>query len=515
MLELFQTILDDRTVTSNKDPSYHDLTKLVDFILKKLFKVASEYPMLILEMFFPKSSSQLVKHRDSTLEHAGGVANPYASSDEDGLPAVLAAKGLVEVEVTPGFSLTQQIGIAMRCLTDAGQLDLIESVQRNLRLAAALRTDLVLAIDGEIDAVENEDDGTDDALRRKALRLNGPSDAAKEKFEPIKVILSSDYLKEQSSVNQHFRLLMRLLTWVSSTPGDEQPNQLEWQIPVTAMPKQLEGDLNIIEGFLIDPVDPNNGKSAADLLRRKRKPAARRRRARLGTDELDELGDASGNEEVVDENGEVTVARRSRKKATRKRKPAGAGEGASVGASGERGRARARKEKEAEAYRSAQFIEDSDFDDEADAAFFKREAELRAMMNNGQIKVAPMEGTKSGKKATPAKTKAKGKRAVASDGSEEEDAAEAAVAGSDVEMGSSDSEGEEPSAASSAEGRKRGRTGSVSTAGSSLVLAKNTLFNPSTQESQGSEDDHEEEEEGVGARGKKRKVVLDDSEEDV
>lgn len=536
VLDLFQTILDDRTVSNNKDTAYHDLVKLIDFVLKRFFKVAKEYPMLLLEIFFPKSTNQLTKHRDLAVQGGALASNPYASSDEDGLPAVLAAKGLAEVEVTPGFSLTQQIGIAMRCLTDAGQESLVECVQRNLRLAAALRTDVVLAVDGEIEAQEGEDDGTDEALRRKALRLGGPSDEAKEKFEPIRVVFSTDYLKEQSTTNQHFRLLMRLLTWVSSAPNPDQPTELEWHIPVTAMPKQLEGDLNIIDGFLLDPVNPNNGKSAADLLRKKRKPVARRRRARLATSELEELGDASDEEEeVVGEDGEVVrvrkEGRRPRAKATRKRKPAGSGEGGGKGGgSGERRKARARKEKEAEAYRSAQFIEDSDFDEDADRLFFEREAAFRAAVDGGAVKPGGMEGTKSGKLSTPAKgkRKAKGRGAKqAPAGSDEEEASDAPP--SDVEMASdaesdpdaeTDSDADEPSAVSSGDegGRKRGRVGSASATGGSSALPvgpRKALFNPTTQDSAGQEESEDEIDRAMrGTAAKKRRVVVADSDEE-
>ena len=78
-----------------------------------------------------------------------GDADPYASSDDD-TPAyrvsllssapllaqvvlmentVPQAKKIGEVEVEPGFSHTQQMGIAITCLIETGKLPLIEVVK--------------------------------------------------------------------------------------------------------------------------------------------------------------------------------------------------------------------------------------------------------------------------------------------------------------------------------------------------------------------------------------------------
>lgn len=104
------------------------------------------------------------------------------------------------------------------------------------------------------------------------------------------------------------------------------------------MPSTLDGDHKIIADFLLDPVDPN-GKTAADLLRKKRKAPVRKRKERAPRLNSD-------GEEIE---GEMDAPAKKRQ---RKRK------------------------EEAEAYKSAQFIEDSDDDEAADAAFFAREAEV-------------------------------------------------------------------------------------------------------------------------------------------
>jgi hypothetical protein len=110
-----------------------------------LFRLLSSLdPWLISDMytqcFFPKSRSQLGKMRL-------GEADPFADSDDDtliykvrralheslrGLEAdirALQAKKVGEVEVEPGFSHTQQIGIAMACLIEDGNQRLVDFVR--------------------------------------------------------------------------------------------------------------------------------------------------------------------------------------------------------------------------------------------------------------------------------------------------------------------------------------------------------------------------------------------------
>jgi len=96
--------------------------------------------------------------------------------------------------------------------------------------------------------------------------------------------------------------------------------ELVWSIPALLLPSKLDSDLKIIDDFLLDPIDPQNGKSAADLLRKQRKKAVRKRRKLASDDEM-ELG----------EDGEVVVKEKKKK------------------------RLKKRKEEEA-AYKSAQFV---------------------------------------------------------------------------------------------------------------------------------------------------------------
>lgn len=124
----------------------------------------------------------------------------------------------------------------------------------------------------------------------------------------------------------------------------ESPDHV-WTIPTTLLPAQLDADVKLIEDFLLDPVTPQ-GKSAADLLRKQRKAPVRRKRHYVP--DIDE----DGNE----------IEPPARKRA-------------------------AKRKEEIQAYKSAQFIEDSDDDEAADAAFFARE---QAVSLTGGFWVSPL-----------------------------------------------------------------------------------------------------------------------------
>ncbi|KAK4051924.1 Topoisomerase 1-associated factor 1 [Microbotryomycetes sp. JL201] len=359
ILELFHRIINDNAISMSREQAPKDLCKLIDHILRKLFKAVEERPFMLLEAFFPKTKGQLSKARE------GDVVDFYeSSSDEDG-PGFRFKQA--EVEVQPGFTLSQQIGIAVASLVDAGDLHLVEIVKKQLTLASASRTEIVLTTDKsdeQDDAIV--DDDSDEALRQRAALLRGgPSETAKALFEPHLVNFETDENQEAGTSNSPFKLLMRLLQWECDRPIGAQFWQ--WVVPVTLMPATLDGDVKMINDFLIDPVNPQ-GKTAADLLRKKRKTPVRRARKPL-----------------VDEDGNEIV------------KPAK--------------KTRQNKEKETEqtSYKSAQFIEDSDDDAEADERFFAMEAALRAKMAAGAIANQPEPKTKKQSKAQKQKTKAKGR----------------------------------------------------------------------------------------------------------
>lgn len=92
-------------------------------------------------------------------------------------------------------------------------------------------------------------------------------------------------------------------------------------------PSKLDGDIKIINDFLLDPVDPQNGKSASELLRKQRKKPVRRKK-RIASDAESE------GELEFDEDGEPIVKTKTKEKKKRQKK----------------------REEEEAAYKSAQFV---------------------------------------------------------------------------------------------------------------------------------------------------------------
>ncbi|GAA5823835.1 hypothetical protein JCM5353_006373 [Sporobolomyces roseus] len=400
VLDLFKRILDDSNIANARQGPNLDLRKLIEYILKKFFKAVQEHPLLLLECFYPKTRTQLGKMRM-------GDADPYASSDDD-TPAYRAKK-IGEVEVQPGFSHTQQMGIAITCLIETGKLPLIELVKDQLRIASSARTEIILTTDGLPVADDPLDDSTsDEALRAQAAQLKGPSEEAIALFAPHNVDFGEDpERKEAATADPHYKLLMRLLGWESAEAPESA--ELVWSIPALLLPSKLDSDLKIIDDFLLDPIDPQNGKSAADLLRKQRKKVVRKRRKLTSDDEM-ELG----------EDGEVVV--KEKKKRLKKR-----------------------KEEEA-AYKSAQFIEDSDDDEEADARFFAAEAALRDKLAAGAVSVHLDTGTK--------KKKGKASKATTRNDSDSSDA-EPAQSGTKRKSKALPKKSKKKDAATNARGRKQ------------------------------------------------------------
>lgn len=159
-------------------------------------------------------------------------------------------------------------------------------------------------------------------------------------------------------------------------------DELEWFVPAALLPEELQRYLNVITQFLLNPIDLK-GESAASQL--KRKPRKRRRRRRSPTPES------------AAEDGEEGEPRRKRK---------------------------AKKKKEAKEYRSAQFVEDSDIDDDALQAFFEKEKALREKMALSSLesgKLATMKATGTKKRRKKDEQEGARKRKKRGDGARKKD----------------------------------------------------------------------------------------------
>ncbi|KAG8903574.1 Topoisomerase 1-associated factor 1 [Tulasnella sp. 403] len=328
-LELFGRLIKEEK-TLPKDQPYLDLMQLVKFVLRKFFKGVEESPFLLVEAFFPKASSRKKMAFKANRDEE-------SSSDHDRTAKGVASNKRPEVFVKKGFSWSEEMGIAIACLVDEGQLDLIDWAKEILMFVIGQRLRIIAETDA---APDNDDQGSDEgddaAIISKQAGM--PSAAARSRIEDYAIPYTTQDKADAATKNANLKLLFRLLKF---STRDDEADELEWYIPATTMPDELQRSLVVIDQFIKEPLDLK-GKKAADLLSKRRaRRTTRRRRRRHASD---------GSSDEVDLSDMENPSRKAK---------------------------RTRKAKEQETYKSAQFIEDSDAALTDDDKFFAREQEIR------------------------------------------------------------------------------------------------------------------------------------------
>ncbi|KAI0265300.1 timeless protein-domain-containing protein [Gloeopeniophorella convolvens] len=338
-LHLFKSILADQK-SFPKDQPYKDLVALINYVLRQFFKAVEADSFVLIEAFFPKTRGQWKKL--SSWEPETKSKSAGSAIDDTRFPP--------DVQVKKGFSWSEQLGIAMAALQEAGQGKLIEWVKevrrpaRNsgramtnasvkvLNAVIAQRQRIIEQTDGsgaQDNASDEEDEPLDDEAIKAKLAAKEPSDEALAKITDYAILYINDAQAEAATRNPQLKLMFRLAHF---SLQDEDADELEWFIPAGTKLDALRQSLAVIEQFEKSPLDLQ-GKRAAQLLHKRRR--RRRRRA------------ASPGSDADDSDMEAAPRR-------------------------------ARKAREKETYKSAQFIEDSDEEFGRDIDdFFAREAALR------------------------------------------------------------------------------------------------------------------------------------------
>ncbi|KAI0649834.1 timeless protein-domain-containing protein [Trametes meyenii] len=366
-----QIVAEERSLP--KEQPYKDLIALINYILRKLFKAIAEDSFLVVEAFFPKNRGHWKQFSSAELDQVG--PRPERAPFDNRFPP--------DVQVKKGYSLSDQIGIAMAALVENGQQNLIEWTKQILSLAIAHRQRIIDDVDGapsktiDLTGGDSGDESDIDAL----LGRRPPSGEALAKINDYLIPYVSDEEAEAANKNAHLKLLFRLCSFKVL---DEDADELEWYIPSVVLPAAMQGTLNVINQFLETPLDLE-GKSPSELI--KRKPRRRVRRRREPTPD----SDAEANEDEP---------RRKKKKE--------------------------RKKKEAQQYKSAQFIEDSDVEYGDMEAFLAREQALREKTARlaeatGQVATMRQRGTKKRRRKGKDKDGAGKKRRKRGDGDGGED----------------------------------------------------------------------------------------------
>ncbi|ODO06093.1 topoisomerase 1-associated factor 1 [Cryptococcus wingfieldii CBS 7118] len=347
---LFQRILENKHALPDA-PASRDLTTLITFILRKFFKHVEKDPYIIIEVLSTKARGKW---------RGGG-----GESDDDGMGG---QKSRIKEKMGPAelafvkkhnLSWSKQMSVVFAILHEAGQGYLIKWIIGVLEEVLAARQEIVLATDGGMDVDEDEDGNV------RARNFGGPSEEAKSKFVQYDLQPEDDEQTAAIQKNQHFRLMLKLLSFDIPPPPTEldfeediSPEQLAaavkksnyaWHIPEDVVPSNLEASIGALKQYMEDP--PSLDEDPKKLLRRKPRAPRRRRRS-------------PSVQSYDSETGEVRESTRdSRPKNNARRK-------------------KAKKAAETQTFKSAAFIEDSDDEDEeATRRFFENEAKLRAEMD--------------------------------------------------------------------------------------------------------------------------------------
>ncbi|KAF8578836.1 timeless-domain-containing protein [Ramaria rubella] len=348
-LDLFKSILEEQKSLPRSQP-YKELIQLVNYILRQFFKAAEKDSFLIVEAFFPKNRGQWKNF--SSWEPDKPEKKTGKGSDE-------VWKYPQDVQVKKGFSWTEQLGIAIACLVDNKQGDLVDWIKEILATVIGVRRRIIEEADGRDGKKDSEDEDMDEdeKIRKEAGKLRGPSGDAVAQFEDYLIPYVSDEQADAATKNPPFKLVCRLVKFYVL---DDNADELEWYVPAGILPSELQISLNVINQFLEKPLDLE-GKKAAQLLSKKARRRARRR------------APSSEPESEADDNED-------------------------------RPKRKARKKKEEVQYKSAQFIEDSDAELGDDEEFFKKEAALR-----DRAALAAADGRNATMKATGTKKRKKNK----------------------------------------------------------------------------------------------------------
>ncbi|KAG6865098.1 hypothetical protein C0991_005153 [Blastosporella zonata] len=351
-LNLFKAILADQK-SFPRDQPYKDLVNLITFILRQFFKALAEDSFLAVERrisqaFFPKNRGNWKQFSSWEPEKSG----------EKEKKTVEDMRFPPDVQIKKGYSWSDQLGITIACLVEAGEIELVDWTKDILTVVIAQRQRIIDEIDSK-DGVTSDDD--EDVEAAKLLRLKGPSSEARAKITDYLIPYLSDKQADAATKLPHLKLLFRLCKF---SILDDDVDEPQWYVPKDIAPADLRSTLTVINQFLATPIDLE-GKKAAELFGKKRR---RRRRPSPPSE--------SGDDAVLDDD-----------EPKRKRKE--------------------KKKKEKEIYKSAQFIEDSDEEYGDIEAFLEKEKGMReraqqvaASLGGVQIGTMKSHGTKKRRRKT-------------------------------------------------------------------------------------------------------------------
>ncbi|KAJ3023466.1 UNVERIFIED_CONTAM: Topoisomerase 1-associated factor 1, partial [Siphonaria sp. JEL0065] len=243
-LELFnRIILDERTLEPSKE--LKELKEFIRYVVKKFVAKAKEYPMLFVEVLFPKSRSDCrrIMHGaddDDGFKDVGRDVDDYGGGGTSATKRGDVASD-VELEVQRDLTWSQKVGVVVSILAQEDKVSLLEWLETTLTSVATKRM-----FDEEQPDVEIEN-----------FDLTG----AALPIQDVSIALKKD---------KKFHLLLELMKVTKFIEGDA---DIRWIIEKERSADDIISDVKFIRHFIEEPLDPQ-GKPLHKMIKKKPKKRA-------------------------------------------------------------------------------------------------------------------------------------------------------------------------------------------------------------------------------------------------
>jgi len=268
VLELFNRILPAAKVQQH-NPVYLQLAKFIRFCVKQYVKHAQNNPLFLVESLFKgirqsaiEASANGDKGSDNDDEPVTRLRDHDDTDDDEQDDAVTSYPTTVELEVKPGLTWSQQVGVAIAVIVADKREFLIDWVIEQMLFVIGKRS-----LEDNM-PTEKDADGNDVVKAYENYDM-----------EPSMVAVKSAIRK-----NAKLRLLLTLLQFEKT---EDDYMDTTWTIPASIPSEMLQANIDMMKEFVANPLAPN-GKPAKDMLKKKSK----RKRARK---DLEKDDDSSQN----------------------------------------------------------------------------------------------------------------------------------------------------------------------------------------------------------------------------
>lgn len=218
-----------------------------------MFQKLADYPLLYVEILFPKTLA--ISHRIQHGYEEADIQDTLAR----GRDTIFRSDD--EMEVKPGLSWSQQLGVAVSVMVEKDRTPLVEWIKTVFGKVIIKRKEILRQRDMEMQLEELGVGGEDGA------------GGLGEKIVDFDITGENEDQTVALQKCTELRLLLRQLKCVEGEEG-------KWVIPAEQPVEDLELNVQLLDKFVADPLAPN-GKSLSDLLRRRKQAQKRKQRPAL------------------------------------------------------------------------------------------------------------------------------------------------------------------------------------------------------------------------------------------